>query len=130
MKRILVTGSAGFAGHHFVEHIIKNTDWEIVGVDSFRHRGCSRRVEHLPQDRYKIITHDLSSPISSKTAHKIGKIDYIVNFASESHVDRSIEDPVPFVENNVKLALNVLEFARAAKPEKFIQISTDEVFGP
>lgn len=57
-------------------------------------------------------------------------MDYIVNMASDSHVDRSIAEPVPFIQNNVSVALTMLEFARKAKPEKFIQIGTDEIFGP
>lgn len=130
MKRILVTGTSGFVGHHFVSHIIKKTDWQVVGVNSFRHRGCSRRLDGIPHDRFQNFTHDLIAPIDERTIHLMGDIDYIINFASESHVDRSIDDPVPFIENNVKLMLNVLELVRKIKPEKFIQISTDEVFGP
>jgi len=132
-KRILITGSAGFIGTHLVEHIVANTDWEIVGLDSFKHRGDSVRItnsEHQPPDRYKIFTHDLSTPLSHRLIEKIGKVDYIVNMASDSHVDRSITDPVPFVMNNVSIALNMLEYAKEAKPKIFIQISTDEVYGP
>jgi dTDP-glucose 4,6-dehydratase len=130
MKRILVTGSSGFVGHHFVEHLVKNTDWHIVGINSFRHRGSSRRLDHIPHERFTNFTHDLSAPIDKHTISLMGPIDYVVNFASESHVDRSIDEPVSFIENNVKLILNVLELVRAITPQKFIQISTDEVFGP
>lgn len=127
-KKVLLTGSCGFAGTHFVEHILKNTDWEIIGLDSFKHRGDSCRA--IKSDRYKIFTCDLNAPISYRLAHLIGDVDYIVNYASDSHVDRSITDPVPFVQNNVNLILNILEYARSLKTlKKFIQISTDEVFG-
>lgn len=129
MKRILITGSAGFIGSHLVDHVLENTDWEVIGLDSFRHRGDSLRVYQDPK-RYQIFTHDLTTPISDRLISKIGKIDYIVNMASESHVDRSITDPVPFCENNFKLALTMLEYARKANPEIFIQISTDECYGP
>jgi dTDP-glucose 4,6-dehydratase len=61
---------------------------------------------------------------------RIGPVDYVWNIASESHVDRSLTDPVPFVRNNVELQLNMLEYARIAKPRMFLQMSTDEVFGP
>lgn len=129
MKRVLITGSAGFIGSHLVDHILDCTDWEVIGLDSFRHRGDSLRIYQDPK-RYKIITHDLTTPISDRLMHKIGNIDFIVNMASESHVDRSITDPVSFCENNFKLALTMLEYARNVKPEMFIQISTDEVYGP
>ena len=128
MKRILITGSAGFVGSHLVEHVLANTDWEIVGIDSFRHRGDSLRIFQDPE-RYTIHTHDLTTPISDRLIRKIGRIDYIINMASESHVDRSIIDPVSFCENNFKLVLTMLEYARKIRPDAFIQISTDEVYG-
>ena len=134
-RRVLVTGAGGFIGSHFVAHLLVNTDWQIVTIDSWRHKGVSERLslsEHYQKnkDRVEVFTHDLGAPISNVLIDKLGKIDYIINFASESHVDRSIDDPVPFVENNVKLMLNILEYARKIKPWKFIQISTDEVYGP
>lgn len=135
MKRILITGSTGFMGSHLVEHLLENTDWEIIGIDSLRHRGDSMRIDAVDARnreavfRYGFFTHDLKSPISDRLAAQIGPVDYIVNLASESHVDRSIEEPVGFVMNNVALALNILEFARKVKPKVFIQFSTDEVYG-
>jgi dTDP-glucose 4,6-dehydratase len=129
MKTVMVTGSAGFAGAHFVEHILKNTDWNVIGLDSFRHRGDALRIYGDPK-RYSIHTCDLSVPISDRLLKSLGRIDYIVNMASESHVDRSITDPVPFVQNNVNLVLSLLEAARKLSPEIFVQISTDEVYGP
>ncbi len=133
-KKILITGIGGFIGSHFLSHILVNTDWEVVGIDSWRHKGLSERLtdsEHYQKhkQRVTIYTHDLSAPLSDILIDKIGHVDYVVNFASDSHVDRSITVPVPFVLNNVNVALNMLEYARVAKPEKFIQISTDEVYG-
>lgn len=133
-RRVFVTGAAGFAGHHFVEHILEKTDWTLVCPISLRHRGDTMRLQELKKveygDRVKYIYHDLNGPISDRMIKKIGTIDYIVNYASESHVDRSIEEPVPFIQNNVNLILNVLEYSRKIKPKLFIQISTDEVYGP
>jgi dTDP-glucose 4,6-dehydratase len=80
-------------------------------------------------DRIEVVTHDLIAPLSDQLINRIGDVNYILNIASESHVDRSIEDPVSFVKNNVDLVLNMLEYARKVKPEVFMQISTDEVYG-
>ena len=137
MKRCLITGAGGFVGSHVFIHFLHNTNWELVLLDSFRHRGKTDRIiqqldvshpEYL--DRVKVITHDLKVPFSSQMVQKLGKIDYIVSMASESHVDRSITEPRDFVENNVSLILTLLEYARENPVEKFVQISTDEVYGP
>ena len=135
--KVLLTGAGGFVGHHTLAHLLKTTDWEIVATDSFRHFGISARIravfEELPQEmsRVKVVTHDLTTPIDAITAKEFGEPDVIINMASDSHVDRSILDPRPFVENNVALVLTLLEYARTLPNLKtFIQISTDEVFGP
>lgn len=134
--RVLLTGAGGFVGSHTLIHLLHNTDWEIVCTDSFRHMGKTDRIvevmhEHLDYaDRIKVVTHDLTVPFSDQLIDQIGPIDYIISMASESHVDRSITFPVDFVQNNVNLILNLLEYARIVKPKKFIQVSTDEVYGP
>lgn len=125
---VLITGSAGFVGHHLVRHILNETDWNIVGLDSFSHKGDSLRVIRDP--RYRVFCTDLAGPISPRLANLIGDITYIINAASESHVDRSIEYPVETIKNNTALIVNMLEYARTIKNLKaFIQISTDEVYG-
>jgi len=133
-KRVCLTGISGFIGAHLMSHLLKNTDYEIIGIASWQHKGMPTRVaedeNYLADiDRVKIITHDLSAPLTPDIIKKIGKVDIILNLASDSHVDRSIIDPVSFVKNNVGVALNMLEFARIVKPELFIQFSTDEVYG-
>lgn len=134
-ERVLVTGGTGFVGHHFVEHILKQTDWEIEIIDKLSYSGDAAKVTELDSfnpDRVRIHWHDLRSPIMESLSREIGHVDYVVNFASESHVDNSILEPAPFIHNNIMLAVNMLEFARMRVLElkKFIQISTDEVFGP
>lgn len=135
-KRILLTGISGGIGIHTLAHIMHNTDWYVVGIDSFRHRGLSDRLHEVVKDhpdwngRWEIITHDITTPFSEMTIQKIGHIDYIINMASLSDVEASNLDPIPFVRNNIDLVLNMLEYARIVKPETFIQISTDEVYGP
>ena len=132
-KKVLLTGGLGFIGSHSVEHWLKNTDWDIVVVDGLRFSGRIERltdIEGYDPSRVSIVWHDLRAPLHSQLASTIGDVDYIVNMASDSHVDRSITHPVDFVQNNVNLTLNMLEYAREVRPEKFIQVSTDEVYGP
>mgnify|MGYP003651261698 CR=1 FL=1 len=135
MKKVLLTGGAGSIGVHTFIHIFHNTDWEVVIVDSFEHKGLTERITEMMREhpdywkRLKVITADLAVPFTEKLKSQIGNVDYIINMASLSDVEASIVNPVPFVQNNVNLTLNVLEFARTAKPEAFIQISTDEVYG-
>lgn len=134
-KKVLISGLGGFCASHFLDHYLVNTDWEIIGIDSWSHKGIPERIldsEHYQKnkDRVKIFTHDISTPFSKVLIDRLGKVDYIINLASMSHVDTSINDPVPFVKNNVHLILNMLELARVLKPDKFIQFSTDEVYGP
>ena len=111
-----------------------NTDWEIVCIVSWKHKGTPERVEGALKDmdvsRVTIIRHDLEAPLTPHTIKRLGKIDYILNIASNSHVDRSIESPRPFFVGNVELIMTMLELAREIKPELFLQFSTDEVYGP
>jgi dTDP-glucose 4,6-dehydratase len=136
MPRVLLTGSGGFIGAHVLEHFMVNTDWDMVLTDSFRHKGKTDRLasvlEPHPEWRHRIsvVTHDLCAPFTPQTIKRLGHFDSIIAMASESHVDRSIDDPVPFVLNNVNVILNTLELARETKPERVIVISTDEVYGP
>ena len=129
--RILITGSCGFIGAHYVQHFLNNTDWNVVGIDSFNHRGDAARLDNSHHSRYAIHCHDLNAPISKYLAAQIGHVDYIINMASQSDVPRSLADPVPFVQNNVNLTLHMLEYARSLGDglKRFIQISTDEVYG-
>jgi dTDP-glucose 4,6-dehydratase len=134
-KCLLLTGPGGFIGSHTITHFLINTDWEIIGLDSFRHKGLTDRItddHHFQENRnrIKIFTHDLIAPLSPLLIDQIGQVDYIINMASESHVDRSIDFPAPFIQNNINVVTNMLEYARIIKPEVFIQISTDEVYGP
>lgn len=123
MKKVLLTGLTGFVARNVYEYLLENTDWEFTAICSWRHVGSPALIK--PNERLNVVIHDLTEPIPD-----IGDFDYILNFASESHVDRSIADPVNFIENNVSLMLQILEYARKHIPEKFIQFSTDEVFGP
>lgn len=132
-KKVLLTGAAGFFGSHLLRHLLMNTDWEFVCPCSWTHKGTPERVENALKDmdasRVTLITHDLTAPFTEITKKRIGKIDIILNIASNSHVNRSIDNPGEFVIGNTLLAYNMLEFAREVKPEVFLQFSTDEVYG-
>lgn len=134
VKKVLVTGIAGFIGHHICEHLLKNTDWEIIGLDKLNYASDGfnklKDINAMPNDRVKVFAVDLTKPISVGVAQEIGEVDYIIHLAAESHVDRSITDPVPFVQNNINSTLYFLEYARTLKGlKRFIYFSTDEVFG-
>jgi dTDP-glucose 4,6-dehydratase len=135
--RVLLTGAGGAIGVHVLAHIMHNTDWDVVCTDSFKaeHKGYFDRIVEVCTDhsewmrRIKVITHDLNAPFTERQIRDIGKVDYVVNLASRSDVQNSIDDPLPFVRNNTELMLNVLEYVRVAKPVSFIHFSTDEVYG-
>ena len=133
-KKIVFTGAAGFIGSHMIESFLKNTDWDIIVLDKLTYASMGfdrlKDIECFDEKRVKVFTTDLNEPISVGVAKEIGEVDYIVNLASESHVDNSITDPVNFIKNNINLVLNMLEWARTLKTlKKFIQFSTDEVYG-
>jgi len=136
MKRVLLTGIGGAIGCHILAHIMHNTDWEIVGIDSFRHKGYFDRLTQVTKDhpdwleRLTVITHDLCAPLTDRQVKNIGNIDYLLNLASLSDVQASIDDPYPFAVNNFMLMMNILEYARLNPPKVFLHFSTDEVYGP
>ncbi len=131
---VLVTGAAGFIGHHVVEHLLENTDWNIVALDGITYAGRIDRltdIESFDPNRVQIVWHDLRAPINDYLDDAIGLVDFVLHLASNSHVDRSIDDPADFFLGNAAVTVNMLEWARK-HPEirKFIQISTDEIYGP
>lgn len=135
--RCLITGGRGFLGSHLVEHILKNTDWEIVIFDKLSYASVAedRLADMDTWEKYKsrvrLFTVDLCQEISEGVKRDVGDVDYIFHVAAESHVDKSIEDPVPFILNNVSATLTTLEYARCQPSLRmFLNISTDEVYGP
>ncbi len=133
-NRILLTGAGGFVGSHVLSHLLKNTNHDIVCVCSWKHKGAPYRIlddenYQAHKDRVTIVTHDLTAPFTVDVIQKIGRADIVLNIASESHVDRSIDDPVEFIQNNVNLVLNMLDWATVFKPKLFLQFSTDEIYG-
>lgn len=138
MKRVLVTGGAGFIAHHLIDTIIKTTDWEIVTLDRLDYSGSYNRLNDILKDytpeqkkRVSVVFHDLKASINPLTDKKIGAINYVFHLAAGSHVDRSIDFPMEFVQDNVIGTVNLLDWARNNLfIQKFVYFSTDEVFGP
>ncbi len=141
MKKVLITGGAGFIAHHLIYYLLKNTDWNIVSLDRLDYSGNLNRLDSIlsisskiDKSRVKIVYHDLKSEINPWIKNEIGEIDIILHLAAGSHVDRSIDYPMEFVLDNVVGTANILEYARiineSNRLERFIYFSTDEVFGP
>lgn len=137
-KNVLLTGGAGFIGHHIVDYIIQNTDWNVTTLDRLDYSGNLNRLFQIldkynaaNKKRVNVVFHDLRADINPHVAHTIGKVDTILHVAAGSHVDRSIEHPMEFVQDNVVGTVNLLEYARRLDNlETFLYFSTDEVFGP
>lgn len=130
--RILITGGAGFIGHHLVHHILRNTTWDITVIDRLDISGNLNRLTEIgvPDDRLRFVYHDLRAEINPLLARQIGYHDYVVHMAAATHVERSIECPMDFVLNNVVATCNILDHFRKHGCRKFLYFSTDEVFGP
>jgi len=137
-KKVLLTGGAGFIGHHVVDLLLRETDWEIISLDRLDYSGNLNRLDSVvsqfskeDRKRVRIVWHDLKAEINTIIKNQIGQVDYILHLAASSHVDRSITHPMEFVMDNVVGTCNILNFAREQKDiERFIYFSTDEVFGP
>ena len=118
MKKVLITGGAGFIAHHIIAYIIKNTDWEIVTVDRLDISGNLNRLHEIlnqfskeDKKRLKVVFHDLKAEINSQISSEIGEPNIILHLAAASHVDRSILYPMEFVQDNVTGTVNLLDYA-------------------
>ena len=141
MKKVLITGGAGFISHHLIYYLIKNTNWYLVSLDRLDYSGNLNRLDNIlsalsieEKSRVKVVFHDLKSEINPWIKKEIGDVDFILHLAAGSHVDRSIDYPMEFVLDNVVGTANILDYARHINEkkglERFIYFSTDEVFGP
>jgi len=129
--KILVTGGAGFIGSNFIRYILRHhPDWEIVNLDKLTYAGNLVNLADIADNpRYRFVKGDIADRVFVNKLFREEKLDAVVNFAAESHVDRSILDVSPFIETNIKGTQVLLEAARQYRPARFIQISTDEVYG-
>lgn len=132
-KRVLVTGGAGFAGFHICEGLLHSTDWEVIVLDRLTYSGTLERLRDTFRDfptRISFVYHDFRAAFPSPVLHKLEGIDYVIHNGGETHVERSLQDPLPFVEANVLGTTHVLNACRVLGAAHVIYVSTDEVHGP
>lgn len=129
MKKILVTGGAGFIGNCFIRHILnKYPDYKVINLDALTYAGNIANLDDVKDNpNYTFVHGNICD--KNLVADLMTDVDTIVNFAAESHVDRSITGPEIFIDTNVKGTLNLLQNAKNNGIERFLQVSTDEVYG-
>src|SRR5512147_1667908 len=130
MKKLLISGGAGFSGSHMVHHILHNTDWQVIVLDRLTYAGSLERLrdslDEFGPDRLKFVFHDFRAAFPAPVLHKLEGVDYVIHAGAETHVENSLQDPLPFVESNVLGTLHILEAAKILQVEHFIYVSTDE----
>ncbi len=129
MKTMLVTGGAGFIGSCFIRHILKKyPDYKVINLDALTYCGNLENLDDIKENpNYEFVHGNICD--KNLVRNLVKKCDYVVNFAAESHVDNSIKYPEIFVETNVQGTLNLLQACKELGIERFLQISTDEVYG-
>jgi len=126
--KLLVTGGAGFIGSNFVRHVLDETEYHVTTLDKLTYSGTRVNLEGvLEHDRHRFVKGDIRD--EALVDNLASTVDAIVNFAAESHVDRSIEGSKPFVSTNVQGLQVLLDAAVERDLDRFVQISTDEVYG-
>ncbi len=130
-RTVLVTGGCGFIGSHFVRHLLTaHQDWRIVNLDKLTYAGNLANLADIQDDvRYRFVRGDIVNAELVERLFEEVKPWAVVNFAAESHVDRSILDPTPFLQTNVAGVQVLLATSARHGVERFLQISTDEVYG-
>ncbi len=127
--KLLVTGGAGFIGSCFVRHILnKHKDYKVINLDALTYAGNIENLDDIKDNpNYKFVHGNICD--KKLVRELINEVDAVINFAAESHVDRSITGPEIFIETNVQGTLNLLQAAKEADIQRFLQVSTDEVYG-
>ncbi|MHC4355184.1 MAG: dTDP-glucose 4,6-dehydratase, partial [Planctomycetota bacterium] len=131
MRRILVTGGAGFIGSNFVRMVLsEHPDCFVVNLDKLTYAGnLENLAEFMEHENHRFVKGDICDGSLVEKLIDECRIDAIVNFAAESHVDRSITEPKAFIDANIAGTLTLLEAARDKNLARFVQVSTDEVYG-
>lgn len=128
--RILVTGGAGFIGSHLVRRLLANSDHVVVNLDALRYSGNLANLDSVQgHERYRFVEGDICDQSLIASLLRERRIEGIINCAAETHVDRSILDPGSFAKTDVVGTGVLLEEARKANVRRFLQVSTDEVYG-
>lgn len=128
--RVLVTGGAGFIGSHFVRLTLRHKDAEVVNLDALRYAGNLENLKSVEgHPRYTFVHGDICDMVTTERVMREYRIEAIVNFAAETHVDRSILEPGGFVRTDVLGTMVLLEAARSLDIRRFLQVGTDEVYG-
>ncbi len=127
--KLLVTGGAGFIGSCFIRHVLnKHPDYQVINLDKLTYAGNIENLDDIKDDpRYTFVKGDICD--KNLVYELTQQVDAVVNFAAESHVDRSIEGPEVFIETNVKGTLNLLQNSLKNNVQRYLQVSTDEVYG-
>lgn len=127
--KLLVTGGAGFIGSCFVRHILNTyKDYKVINIDALTYAGNIENLDDVKDNpNYKFVHGNICD--KKLVRELVNEADAVVNFAAESHVDRSITGPEIFIETNVQGTLNLLQASKEAKIDRFLQVSTDEVYG-
>lgn len=130
-KTLLITGGAGFIGSNFIHYIArKYPEYKIINLDKLTYAGNLENLRDIENNpNYKFLKGDIADRKLVGEIFNFNKIDAIINFAAESHVDRSIEDPGVFIQTDIYGTYVLLEAARKYNSKIFLQISTDEVYG-
>lgn len=127
---ILVTGGCGFIGSNFIKHMLSKHAYSIINLDKLTYAGNLENLKDIENDeRYSFIKGDIADGNLLENIFNSSKVDAVINFAAESHVDRSIMYPDEFIKTNINGTFNLLEIAKKKEIKLFIQISTDEVYG-
>ena len=132
MKNILVTGGLGFIGSNFIEYIYHKYDYNIFNIDSLTYAANINNIsgEINESERYNLLIDDINNTHAIKSLVKNREINYIVNFAAESHVDNSINNSKPFIDTNINGTHSLLSLLHDCPTiERYLQVSIDEVYG-
>lgn len=128
--RILVTGGAGFIGSNYVRLVLEETDDQVINFDLLTYAGNLANLDgYQDHPRYQFVRGDITDRASVAQVMTAHQIDAVVHFAAESHVDRSVEGPEVFVRTNILGTEILLEEARRHGVQRFVMVSTDEVYG-